>query len=179
MRRYSIPSIALHWTMAIAIGGAWLLGTLIDEFPRGAPRVSATGTHVLLGLTVAALIVPRILARLSGGAPRTAAPEWERRLAVAVHLLLYALMVALPLTGIGLAMSGRNPVPVLGLFDIPSLPALTPFRGALGGTHELLANLMLGTVALHLLATLWHALVRRDGVWRHMLPGGAPTRETG
>ena len=178
MRRYSIPSIALHWTMALAIAAAWLLGTLVDDFPRGDPRAAAIGTHILIGLLVLALLLPRTLARLSGGAPEVAAPERERRLAVAAHLLLYALMLALPLTGIAFAMSARAPTPVLGLFDVPPLLAPLGLRGTLKEVHELLANLMLGTVALHVLATLWHALKRRDGVWRHMLPGG-PAREPG
>jgi cytochrome b561 len=170
MRRYPIPTILLHWTMATAIGGAWVIGQVMEELPRGAGRAAATGSHALLGLAVAALLLPRLLARLLGGAPPAAGPEWERRLAAAAHLLLYGLMLAVPLTGLAIAMSGRAPLPVLGLFEIPNL--LQPFglRRMLGGVHEVLSNLMLGAVALHVAATLWHALVRRDGVLRHMLP---------
>ena len=46
-------------------------------------------------------------------------------------------------------------------------------HGTLEGVHEVMSNLMLGAVALHVAATLWHAFIRRDGVMRHMLPGGA------
>jgi cytochrome b561 len=179
MRRYSIPSIVLHWSMALAIAAAWLLGTLVDDFPRGDPQVAATGAHILIGLIVLALLLPRVMARLSGGAPEVAVPEWEKKLAGAAHLLLYGLMLALPLTGIALALSARATTPVLGLFDIPPLLAPLGLRGTFKEAHELLSNLMLGTVGLHVLATLWHALVRRDGVWRHMLPGGAKVGEAG
>ncbi|WP_270939101.1 cytochrome b [Falsiroseomonas oryzae] len=173
MRRYPIPSILLHWTMAAAIAGAWLIGQLMEEIPRGGGRTTALGAHALVGLAVVALLLPRILARLAGGAPDPAGPIWEQRLAAAAHLLLYALMLAVPLSGLAIAMSGRAPVPVLGLFEIP--PALAGFgmRKPLEGMHEVLANLMLGAVALHVAATLWHALVRRDGVARRMLPSRA------
>lgn len=173
MRRYSIPSILLHWTMAAAIGGAGIVGSLLEDMPRGPGKASALGAHMLLGLAVAALLLPRILARLSGGAPDGPAPGWEKRLAAAAHLLLYALMLAVPLTGLAIAMSARAPTDVAGLFAIPNPLAPYGLRRTLEAVHDAMANLMLGAVALHVAATLWHVLVRRDGVAARMLPRGA------
>jgi len=172
MRRYSIPTILLHWTMAVAIGGSWLIGQVMEDLSRDS-RGMAQGTHALLGLIVIALLLPRLLARLVGGVPEATGPDWEKHLATAVHTLLYGLMLVLPLTGLAIAMTGRAPMPVVGLFDLPNLVSAPFLHRALEGVHEVLANVMLGTVALHIAATLWHALVRRDGVMRHMLPGGA------
>ncbi len=171
MRRYSLPSILLHWTMAAAIAAAWLIGTLIEAFPR-AERAGPLGVHALIGLAVAALLLPRLLARLSGGAPAAEGPAWERRLAAAAHLLLYALMLAVPLTGIAGAMSGRQPLVLPLLGELPTLLRPLGLRGLFEEAHEVMANLLLGAVALHVAATLWHALVRRDGVARRMLPFG-------
>jgi cytochrome b561 len=173
VHRYSIPSILLHWTMAAAIGAAWVIGLLLEELPRGGLLGLAQGVHVLLGLGVAALLLPRLLARFLGGAPDHLGPAWSVRLAAAAHLLLYVLMLAVPLTGLAIAMSGRAPLPVLGLFEIPPLLAGLGLRRALEGLHEMLANLLVATIGLHVAATLWHAVVRRDGVMRHMSPRGA------
>ncbi|WP_203073127.1 cytochrome b [Falsiroseomonas ponticola] len=167
--RYSIPTIALHWTMAAAIGAAWLLGQVMEDFARGPDRVAATGAHALVGLAVLALVLPRLLARWLGGAPMAEA-GWQGRLASAGHLLLYALMAAVPLAGLAILLSGRAPFPVLGLFEVPPLLAPLGLRKALEGVHEVLANLMVGAIALHVAATLWHALVRRDQVAARMLP---------
>jgi cytochrome b561 len=172
MRRYSMASILMHWSMAGAIAGAWIIGQLLEEFPR-AERAAPQGAHALIGLAVVALLLPRMLARLFGGAPEAVGPEWERRLAAAAHLLLYALMLAVPLSGLAIALTGRAPLPVLGLFDIPAAMPDRALHGTLEGVHEVMSNLMLGAVALHVAATLWHAFIRRDGVMRHMLPGGA------
>jgi cytochrome b561 len=169
--RYSLPNIVLHWTMAVAIGGAWLIAQLVEDAPRGPEKAFLLGAHAAFGLSVAALLLPRLLARLLGGAPDdSAAPAWERRFAQAAHLLLYALMLALPLSGLAIAMSGRAPFPVLGWFEIPPLLNGLGLRKTLEGVHEVLGNVMLGAVALHVAATLWHALVRRDGVAGRMLP---------
>jgi cytochrome b561 len=169
--RYSRLSIALHWTMAVAIGAAWLIGQFLEDLPRGPDKTFALGGHALIGLAVAALLLPRLLARIVGPVPvDAAAPAWEKRLAGAAHLLLYLLMLAVPLTGLAIAMSGRAALPVLGLFEIPPLLAGLGLRKLLEGAHEVMANLLLGAIALHVAATLWHALVRHDGVAARMLP---------
>ncbi len=169
--RYSRLSIVLHWTMALAIGAAWLIGQVMEEMPRGPDKVFALGSHALVGLAVVALLLPRLLARIIGPVPENAgAPAWERRLAGAAHLLLYLLMLAVPLTGLAIAMSGRAPMQVLGLLEIPPLLSGLGLRKTLEGAHEVMANLLLGTVILHVAATLWHALVRHDGVAARMLP---------
>lgn len=175
--RYSRLSIALHWTMAVAIATAWVLSQVMDGVARGPMRTTLTGTHALMGLAVLALLPPRVLARLmpppgdaAGAAPGPAGPHWEERLAQAVHLALYALMLLLPLTGLLLAMSGRRPLPVLGLFEIPNSFASWNIHRDIEDVHEVLANLMLGLVTLHVLATLCHALVRHDDVAARMIP---------
>jgi len=171
--RYSIPSIVLHWTMALAILLAWGGMQIAEDLSRGPTKALVEGSHALFGLGVLALMLPRILARLLGRrvtAPE-GAPEWEVRLAAATHLLLYALMLALPVTGLLTAMSGRGPFDLAGLGAIPNLLTSYGLRGTLKGAHELLANGLVAVVALHVAATLFHAFVRRDDVAARMIPG--------
>lgn len=178
--RFSTASIALHWTMALCIAAAWILAQVIDAVPRGPGRTAVLGSHVLVGLAVLALLLPRLVARLRGPVPAPAPGTalWEERLAAATHVLLYGLMLAQPLSGIGFALVRRSPTDVLGLFTIPNLFADDTLRGLFGETHELLANLLLAAVALHVAATLFHHFIRRDGVAARMIPAlgrDAPT----
>jgi cytochrome b561 len=170
--RYPLPNILLHWTMALAIVLAWGGAQLAEALSRGPTRTFVLGSHALFGLAVLALLLPRALARVFGTAPGPApgAPAWERRLAAAAHLLLYALMLALPLTGLLLAMSGRAAFDLAGLATLPNALAGTGLRPLLKETHEIVANLMLGAIALHVAAVAWHAVVRRDGVAGRMTP---------
>lgn len=178
--RYSLASRLFHWSMAAAIAAGWLIGQTLEDAPRGAARDFNIGLHVLIGLTVLALVLPRLLTRVLGGVPADANPPgWIKRLGDAAHLLLYVLMLVLPLTGLAAAMTGRAPLPVLGLFEVPPLLNSFGIRKLLEEVHGVLANVMLGTVVLHVAATLWHAFIRRDGVAQRMLPafllpGGRP-----
>jgi cytochrome b561 len=170
--RYTLPSILLHWTMALAIALAWGGAQLAEVMSRGPGKTLVVGTHALFGLGVLALLLPRVLARLLGTAPGPApgTPAWEARLALAAHLLLYALMIGLPLTGLLTALSGRAPFDLAGIATLPNSLVGTGLRRTLKEAHEILANLMLGAVALHVAAVAWHALVRRDGVAARMTP---------
>lgn len=172
---YALPSILLHWTMALAIALAWGGAQLAEALGRGQARAFVTGSHALLGLAVLALLLPRLLARWLGTAPGPApgAPAWEQRLARAAHLLLYALMLALPLTGLLTALTGRAPFDLAGLATLPNSLAGTGLRRVVKEAHEIVANLMLGAIALHVAAVAWHAIVRRDGVAARMMPGRA------
>ncbi|MFZ6653982.1 hypothetical protein [Undibacterium sp. TJN19] len=42
--------------------------------------------------------------------------------------------------------------------------------------NDLIANIPLALAALHAAAALWHALVKKDGVLRRMLPGNGDGR---
>ncbi len=170
--RYSPASILLHWTMALAILLAWGGMQVTEVMSRGPAKALVEGGHALFGLLVLALLLPRILARVLGRRidPPEGAAAWEARLAAATHLLLYALMVALPVTGILTAMSGRGPFDLAGLGAIPNVLATTGLRRTLKGAHELLANVTIAVVALHVAATLFHAFVRRDDVATRMIP---------
>ncbi|WP_439596534.1 cytochrome b [Falsiroseomonas sp.] len=170
--RHSTLQIVLHWTMAAVIAAAWLLGSLMEDLARGPDRATGLALHVLLGLGVLALLLPRLIARLAGPSlpPEPGETRWEHRLAAAAHLALYALMLLVPLAGLATALSARAPVPVLGLFELPNLWAGLGQRKLFEGAHEMLANLLLGVVVLHVLATLYHAVIRRDGVAGRMIP---------
>lgn len=105
-------------------------------------------------------------------APRSPGPrsstDW---LAAAVHLALYAIMIAMPILGwLALSADGKS-VALIGL----QLPALIAPNEALAGqfeeVHETLGTVGYWLVGAHAAAALFHHYVLRDGVMRRMLPG--------
>ena len=99
-QRYTRTAMLLHWLVAALIIGNLVLVWTIDWFPDALVR-PAIDTHKSIGITVLGLAVLRLLWRLSHRPPALprSYPRLERVGAHAAHLLLYALILGLPLSG--------------------------------------------------------------------------------
>ena len=161
--RYSHGAIAFHWTIAVLVIVNLAIGLLHDVVPALRAWMSA---HKAIGITVLVLTIGRIAWRLAHRPPPLPADTrgWERGAAHGVHWLLYALLLAMPLTG-WMMVSGppvRKPLSWFGLFDIPSLPVSPSGSGFGHEAHALLGWLMLALVVLHVAAALRHHFILRD-----------------
>ena len=91
------------------------------------------------------------------------------------HLALYALMIAMPVSGYAKSAAGGNSVSFFGLFAVPSLlPKDRAIAEAAGQAHYVFAWLLGVTLVLHLAAVVWHARVKRDEVLTRMWPRFQP-----
>jgi len=88
-----------------------------------------------------------------------------------VHLLFYALMFALPLTGWVMSSAGGYPVLFFGWFDLPDVTGLDEwlFHASIA-VHRWLAYGLAALLAVHAGAALHHHFVLRDVTLRRMLP---------
>jgi len=130
-------------------------------------------SHKLLGFILLWFIVLRLLYRLLGGAP---APEpslsgFQRVVSALNHWGLYALLITMPILG-WLSVSLYPAINIFGWFDLPALT--TPDKAAykvVSYYHGIGARVLLGLLSLHVLAALYHLVIRRDGVFRRMWSG--------
>jgi len=170
--RYDSTLRILHWAMAAIIFAAIALGVVAAFLPRGvSPRVELLTIHKSLGMTALVLVVVRVAWRLSVGAPPYAAAlgAFSRLGANAAHLALYALMVAMPVTGYVNSIAGGHPASAFGLFDWPALIARDDTLAHRASfAHYGLAWAIGAVLALHLAAVAWHVWVRRDDVFARM-----------
>ena len=106
--RYGSTAVGFHWAVAALIVFLGTLGLLFDDIPKES-RPFWINIHGCVGLVYFALIVARLAWRMSHKPPE-ASPEigeFDRRVSVAAHHLLYALMVVIrfsgssPLSGMG------------------------------------------------------------------------------
>lgn len=170
---FGTPSRLLHWAGALAIAAAWIVGTIMGDLPRGSPRAAGTDLHFALGTLVLTLTALRLLWRLFNPRPQAlpGTPLWQERAAHFAHLALYALMFAVPLSGVLAAWFGGKAVNLLWLTTIGSpWTRDRAWEKAAEGMHESLANLLLILVAAHVVAALWHHFFRHDGTLRRILP---------
>jgi cytochrome b561 len=174
MQSYSRAQKFLHWTLFLIVLLMYALTFNEDIFARGDPRVDMIWRiHISVGLVMAVLVLWRVALRLGEGAPPEPADiGWvERMAAQASHLLLYALLIAIPALGILLTWYRGNELSFFGLFTIPApFPPDRETARTLRELHSLCANAILVVAGLHGLAALWHHFVRRDDVLKRMLP---------
>ncbi len=168
--RYDGISILLHWLTALLIVVLWTLGQTIDWFPRGAPKIDARSTHIVLGATLGVVIIVRLLWRGSAGRRLPLArADWLGVTAKVVHYGLYLLVVVTVVLGILNAWQ-RGDV----LFNVYTIPTLVPgdhaLRRTLQGLHGDFADIVLILAGLHAAAALAHHYLLRDRVLRRMLP---------
>jgi cytochrome b561 len=151
-----------------AAGGIWT-----HYLPRdGAIFGQVMLYHKSLGVVLFALVILRVLLRLLLGAPAYKPPlGWfNEKLAGLAHLLLYATMIALPISGYVMTMASKHEFALFGYYPVPNyIPANESLAKAAEGGHMALAILLGALVALHLLAAVWHRW-RRDGVYERMWP---------
>lgn len=136
--------------------------------------------HKSVGITILLAAILRILWRLTHRPPELPAdmPAVEKLAAHAGHFGLYALMLALPLTGWALVSASVLHIPTFlyGAIPWPDLPILSalhdkaPAEAALKAIHATGAFGLIALVSLHAAAALRHHFIVRDDVLTRMLP---------
>ena len=168
--QYAPPAVFLHWLMAALIIftiGLGLYMVAIEKEPRSEWYF---GLHMSIGLTLAALLVLRVMWQLTHkpAALPAGVPRWQAQSSRLLHWALYAAMLVMPVTGFTGALYSKFGVTVFG----QNLPHwVTPNHALsqqLHAVHSLVAWLLVATIALHILAGLKHLLLDRDGVFQRM-----------
>jgi len=179
--RYSAPAMLFHWAIAIAVITQWRIAEAAEEAEHTAGREAHNAimaSHFSLGVVIAILVVIRLAIRITGNPPALASSHasWERILARTTHTVFYVLLLVMPLAG-WLAMSKYgSPVSVFGVFELPPLPVAPDPEGgkAIFESHAVAGTVLLVLVAVHVLGTLKHTLIDKDGNLFRMLPFGQP-----
>lgn len=166
----------LHWLGALCVALAWLLGTVGEDLPKSA-EAKALFVHISLGLAILALLVLRLGWRIARPVLplATSLGVHAERAAVAMQWLLYALMLAVPLTGIVLQFARGQGLPLFGLAEIASpWPRNRALARSVKEMHELVANALMILALLHAGAALFHHYVLKDATLTRILRGRRP-----
>jgi cytochrome b561 len=155
LKGYSFTQIRLHWVIAVLIVGQLIFGEEMGEAWEAVEdgQVPEMGLmvwgHIIAGVAVLALAVWRLGLRFGRGAPPP--PEVGSALAhMAAHVghwALYALMVALPVSGLVAWYGGVE---------------------AAAEAHEIMKPITIILVAVHVVAALWHQFYLKDGLLMRM-----------
>jgi len=156
---YSLLQIVLHWTIAALV----VLQLLVNESIQNEFKSRSDGEtfdieagallHIVVGLSIFALAGFRLLVRLRRGAPEqhSTNPPLINLAGHAAHLLLYAFLFAMPLTGAIAWFTGLELSAVL---------------------HELGRFVLIPLIALHAFGALVEHFVFKTDSLKRMLRSG-------
>jgi cytochrome b561 len=171
-QRFTPLQRLLHWLMAVCILTMLFIGVgmVSTTMPKYLTLVSI---HKPLGISILVLALIRLAVRLRYGAPALPAdlPEPMKLAAQVSHYALYVLMIGMPLLGWGMLSAAAYPVVLFGGVHLPAiLPQSDRLHTLLWDAHFYLAFAFFALVLMHVAAALFHALIRRDGVFDAMAP---------
>lgn len=168
---YGWIAIALHWLMAIGIFFLFGLGlymvelTYYDSWYRG-----SLDLHKSIGVLLFLLWFGRVIWRVINPAPAITGTVLEKKAAHGVHLVLYAVMILLMVTGYLISTADGRGIEFFGLVEIPAIPfSIENQEDIAGEIHWYLAWGLMLVIGVHALAALKHQFVNKDGTLSKMI----------
>lgn len=180
--RYSSVAIALHWVIAALLGLMIALGKNMHT-NDGRPVEWMFQLHKSVGITILVLMISRLIWRWHNAPPAlpVAMKRLEKRASHWVHIGLYILVFALPLSGwIMVSVSPFAIATVLyGALPWPHLPGLAELAletrkslyPLMEEVHEILGWALILLFALHVVGAIKHEISDEEGVLKRMIPG--------
>lgn len=172
MQTYSTLQKWLHWLHAALIIPLILLGVSMVRMGEGALTNGFYEAHKSLGILVFGLVVVRIPVRLTHPTPPypDTQPALLDRLAKAVQMLIYALLVTVPMLGYVATSLCCKPVMLFGLIRMPlEWQGPEDLMKSLFSLHEITALTLAVLLCGHISMALYHRFVLRDGVFGRMV----------
>ena len=171
---YGAIAKIFHWLLFLMFTFMIVMGNYLASLPKGAEKLQEAGMHKSFGAVVLVLVLMRLGWRLINVSPKDpeGTPAMQILMAHAMHWVLYALMLAQPLSGIMMSQAAGVPVSFFGLFEFPTFLTKNPelaqfFKGVHGTVWILLVVAVFG----HAAAALHHHFIRKDNVLKQMTTG--------
>jgi len=162
--RYHPTTILLHWLIFLLFAAALAFIEYRGYLPKGDPlKKSLRNWHMLAGQLAFLFVLFRVAARIRFAAPsKMSGPPWQTWSAKVVHAFLYAVMFALPVSGVLFTQASGKEVEFFG-WVLPHL--LSPdetLKRSIRELHELFGNAVYFLVGVHALGAFWHHFIRKD-----------------
>lgn len=178
-RSYGVVARTFHWLTALIILTAIPLGLIANRLPMEEidRKVQLFSLHKTLGVAAFAVALLRILWALGQTRPAPLHPERraETALAETVHWVLYISMLAVPLAGWIEHAATTGFAPILWPLgqSLPFVPKSEAVAHTMATVHWIFAWLLMGSIALHILGAVKHAVIDRDATLSRMALGRA------
>ena len=170
---YTTTAKALHWGMAVLIIGLFALGWYMTGLSLSPTKLQLYSWHKWAGVSAFLLVLVRLAWRAAHRPPPLPAtmPAHLQFAAHAGHFLLYALMLAIPLSGWLMSSAKGFQTVYFGVLPIPDMLDKNKEIGdLLALVHKSLNLLFVAVLAGHIGAALKHHFIDKDDILTRMLP---------
>jgi len=166
--RYHPVHVGLHWLMALlvlmmlGVGKFVMPGVSADDPQKVFMLQFRAYTGMLLGI----LLVIRLILRFTTKrpVPADAGNTFLNFVGKATHFLLYFFLIGMALSGFGLFQQANLPAVFSGASPYPQ--DFFQYLPRMG--HGLTSGLLLGLIALHFGAAMYHQFIRKDNLLARM-----------
>jgi len=174
-RAWGAVSKTFHWLIVALIITQWALAERADDLPNGLAKLRLLDLHKSIGMTVFMLAILRLVWRWANPVPTLdgVTKRWERLAAGLSHVALYALIFAMPISGLLMSSAHNYSVSWFHLFQWPNF--VQPdheLAESFETVHKALFKILVGVAVLHVLGALKHHVIDRNEVLKRMLPFG-------
>ncbi|MGF1697120.1 cytochrome b [Vibrio kyushuensis] len=165
VEHFSTASKVMHHVSAFAFIAALLI-------MLWSPDATSLGfeLHQSFGMIVLALYVVRIAWLNWTGHPPALGNQMDKFVARMAHFTMYFIIVAMPLSGLFITMAKAKSTSIFGLFTIPGFAERNSGLIEISyQVHSLLEIACYVLIAAHILGTLSHHVVKKDGTFIRMM----------
>ena len=170
MPRYHPVLVALHWLLALLILTELMFGWLaLSKTPNADPaKLGMFLPHMAIGMGILALMLIRLVVRWRSTKPPEAdtGVAFLNRAGGLTHLVIYAVVIAMSLSGFALSLAAGLPEIVVGGSGDPLPADISGFTAR--AVHGALATVLGLLLALHIAAALYHQFIRKDRLFARM-----------
>jgi cytochrome b561 len=170
--QYGTTAKVFHWLIVALLFVQYPIGWLMPDLHRDMKPGMPMTLHISFGIVILALIVLRLVWRLTHPVkPDSSLAPWQRVAAEGVHWLLYVLVLATTITGWLFASFRGWSTSLFFMMPLPMLSADNPAAGKMiDGWHQAMEWSLLVVIGVHVAAALAHVFIYRDRVMQRMLP---------
>ena len=169
----------LHWLVALLVFVQFGLGWTAVRWHMSPTKLDLFVWHKSIGILILLLMLARIAWRsvnVAPSLPNGMAPL-ERLAARLSHVLLYALLLLMPLSGWIINSAANIPFRIFWQLPLPAI--VSPDKALADATarvHLVLFFMLALLLLIHVGAALRHHFVKRNTVLTRMLPGRVGAR---
>ena len=166
-QKYGLISSLFHWTMAILLFVNYLLGSVVEDFENN-PFINMN-LHMTLGCLIFLIGTLRLAWRFLNLEPQPIQQNrMLKKISNNIFILFYSLIFLIPISGYALTNADGYLVSFFGKDLYPVFHKSDLLEDFFEESHEILANLLLLLVALHVSAALYHKYIEKIDIFKRI-----------